>query len=182
MGIMLGFFFAALIHCLRYPVYIFMLYWFSSYSGESVVQALSFLYTLSLNSINLITSVVIQGDSLCLYLLTWSSGRQDATYQMATSVHNELMWRFLKTCYYVMICLCVETQYDNNGTVLSENDWVIIMNTNTSHYNGGIRRMWWASFTSLCGEISIYLYYQLCVFAVNLNKNPLNKLSSGRWI
>ena len=45
-------FFAALIHCLRYPLYIFRLYWFSSYSGESVVQALSFLYKLSLSLID----------------------------------------------------------------------------------------------------------------------------------
>ena len=63
-------FFPALIHCLRYPLYIFRLYWFSSYSGESVVQALSFLYKLSLNSIDLIIPDVIQGDNLCLYLLT----------------------------------------------------------------------------------------------------------------
>ena len=36
-------FFAALIHCLRYPLYISRLYWFSSYSGESVSQVLSYL-------------------------------------------------------------------------------------------------------------------------------------------
>ena len=51
-------------------MYIFSLYWFSSYSGESVVQALSFLYKLSLNSIDLIIQVEIQGDNICLYLLT----------------------------------------------------------------------------------------------------------------
>ena len=59
------------------------------------------------------------------YAIAWSSGRQDARYQMATSGHNELT----KICFYAVICLGVEAQYDNTGTVLSENNRVIIMNT-----------------------------------------------------
>ena len=75
MGIII--FFAALIHYLRYPLHIFRLHWLSSRSGESGAPVFSFLYKFSRNLIDLITPVVIQGDSLSLYLssLTRFSGK-----------------------------------------------------------------------------------------------------------
>ena len=60
------------------PVVYIWLYWFCIlYSGESVPQALSFLYKLSLNSIDLVTPAVIQCDYLCLHVLNLisSSGK-----------------------------------------------------------------------------------------------------------